>query len=447
MMSDSKIHLNLVLSENGEEPLVLACSWTGDANRESPALRNVRAKPRLRALCILLVLAKYCEKEAAKAALSFQAEIPKGTWIWTLTNDLEDVLAWIKTHFRISDDELFVSGNVGSTHNLGGSEYPRVAFHPDKLPLSNLHISRKSHLHNAPAQPLLRKDMISFALDLESKHRWAESAVDKLFPVAVGKSGRTTSGAKHVNTVVKAAPPDEKAILQARLSVEQELDVYQDGCKPFYTFLDKCIYNNKGNFWKKNRIDAFIDNVGYYTVFGNPPVEVLYWNTDRFFYREKLRPVFGDEIHDAERWVTFVLGRLTQKTDYDTAWGFSGISDSALILKETRDFIKAIHDNSKISNRFYVFGTIIALQRIHSDLMKAACHPFYYRILLDDERKEGAAKISSAIDGLRLGHFENMDLLRRHCRHQNDFLQVLQGMRAILKPQVDFLKALHARLA
>src|SRR5437867_3770609 len=141
-MNESGRHLNLVLNESGDDPLVLESTWTGDPKRHHPDLLDAgHAKRRLRAICILLLLAKYQGRPvtATDAPFPFQVDFKTGTWIYTLANGKQDLLDWIKLRFHIRDDDLFLSTSVGSTHNPGGMEPPLVNFHPKMLPPVKLH--------------------------------------------------------------------------------------------------------------------------------------------------------------------------------------------------------------------------------------------------------------------------------------------------------------------
>lgn len=130
-------YLHLVFSEDGDDPLVLESFWEGLPHRERPELRNVsQAKPRLRALAILLLLAKYHESRvgASQEPLTFQAGIEDNTWICTLANAVPDVVEWVKRRFHIRDQELFLFGSPGSTHNLGGKNIRWWNFIPKNFP-------------------------------------------------------------------------------------------------------------------------------------------------------------------------------------------------------------------------------------------------------------------------------------------------------------------------
>lgn len=402
-MEQSVHHLHLVFDEKGDDPLVLESSWVGLPNRENPNLRNIsQAKPRLRALSILLLLAKYQEVQAAgsQQPLTFQAAIEDNTWICTLANAVPDVMEWVKRRFHLRDHELFVSGSVGSTHNPGGKKYPLVEFYPKKLPLNRIQLSAKpaKPLHMQPK--LLRdEELLTFALKLESKH-WKKSAIRHLYSLKPGEN--TILKSPSAETTGRVETPDEALFLSYAADVlqaesdentqnsshlnacleallEREVRVYQRECEEFFIYAGKKSLtgsnNQTGGTWSIPQIEVL--RINCYKFSEASCCEVHHCFNHEALGKTKLAAtIFGFDLHTHS---DFVFEKLlaSKRPITDPAERF--YDDLPLLVPEFKNWNQAVAWGARNTNRHIALGTLMGHQYGLIDYLDKLCLPNFLR--------------------------------------------------------------------
>ena len=281
---------------------MLESSWTGAANRQPPDLAHIgRGKLRLRALCILLLLAKYqgLKRVNSNGVLMFQVKIERDTWIYTLGNvfkDAGEARAWIKARFNIHDDEQFVFASPGSTQNIGGSEYPRVEYHPQGLPLSNLHLlvrPRYSHIHTE-AKTLLYEDLLTYALKFEVNH-WGESATKKFFSYELlydPPHKGDTNALLDKNEKLANTP---KQILESL--IENEFKINRKNCQPLYWCVGRQSSHLPYKIWNDAQLQILGFNCSYHAYFSTLATTKFKVERGRLFEVE-IRKWFERHNHD-----------------------------------------------------------------------------------------------------------------------------------------------------
>lgn len=468
-------HLHLVFSENGDDPLVVESSWKGRATREAPDLTHVRAKLLLRAVSILLVLAKYRETQtsALNGDLLFQVknqDFKKGTWICTIANDFQTAVVWIKEHFHVPASELFVWASVGSTHNEGGKKTPLALFNSKKLSLANLHLWVKPAGLSRQEPRLLRPDeLLPFALKLEAGH-WKKSAIKELHPerqpasrpddlflaCAAGLSDDPQNGG--------AADGQAYFDLVFRVLMEKEFDRYRENCRPFFSLVGNSLYTAKlpflweGYAWNQRQIELLRDNCTYYAYFSYLSGETLVRHGGQLGDPKFTKSIWREVIrrHNILEPPFIIFGKLAQLAnlteircteDYSEPYHLPLLEyddSSLLILDEARDSIRRLKWGLENSNRAIVAGTFFVQQVLLIDFLNEVCQPFY----APDSNDLGwaAADLPMTILYLKKEAAQNRQLINRFCANRTDFLEAAQAGRALLLAQTAFWNALHRRL-
>lgn len=476
-------HLRLVFNETGEDPLVLESSWTGIGNREPPDLRNVRqAKPRLRALCILFLLAKYREgtNESSDAPLIFQVGIRNQTWICTLANDRDDMVAWVKTRFHIADHELFLFASPGSMHNPKGKEPPIVEYYPKKLPLANIHLYVKPPgLLRATRRELRGDELLKYAMEFERKH-WLISAIEEwLDRSSTGKPKVRPRSAKRIRriadpdesllnacsaeldverTIAPSPTSNEQLDLMFRILIEKEFDRYRAKCKPLFSYVGNSLASAKlpcfGNArnWNRNQIELLRDNCMFYAVYSHDQINALKLGTGVAYGRPicRLDPDFTKTIWESfpERQniadgVCQIFERTAASFNISSLYDREELCESELLLPEMIESVRTLNWGVEDEQQATALGTFFVQQFILIDFLGEICWPFYSLKHLD---LIAASEMPRIIHFLKAEAASNRDLIRRFCNTQREFVEAAQAGQSLLKAQTAFLKALHRQL-
>ena len=478
-MSDSERTLELVFDENGDDPLVLECAWNGLPGREAPNLKRVRAKVTLRALAILLVLAKHRQYSTeANQPMEFRVKSPefgKGTWICTIANDLQETLQWVKTHFHIQDAELFFFGCVGSTHNVGGKQTPSVEFYPKKLPLTNLLISVKnSRSLNAKPRPLRHDELLGYALKLEAKH-WKKSAIRELFcgksaSIEITPSRDALYSAYMANAEIVSQNGNGLDIrnhfdLVFRVLMEKEFNSYRENSQPFFSYIGNSIGSAKlpflwkGRTWNRDQLQFLRDNCGVYAL-------NAYFHTDTFInsadaYSKEFQSSiwstvsFRQDIPDTPFHIFKILlepekygpqadlmKRVIARNQHSSAEWYE--NSKWLLENELGSCVELIKEVLVHKNRSIAIGAFFAQQVLWIDFLAEVCLPFYLPSCVGDWRP--LKSLNDNIFYLRQEASDNRDLVRKFCRTGRDFMNAMDAGRRLLQAQAAFYSAMHRKL-
>jgi ankyrin repeat protein len=233
--------LRLVLAEDGKNPLVLESDWIGLPNRPLPLLREPDAPVKLRAICILLLLAKYqgypAMNSGSNPTFTFQCELDKCNWISSLADTYhkeKTANAWITNHFGIKYDDFFFSGGRGSMQNkVKLKSHPCVEYRSQLLPLINLQLSvRSRNSTSSDSTELVGDDLLYFAFALEARH-WDTEAIEDLLRLGLLRPPsrkRTVSKGNNVGPSLDAVT--KKALLKEALYLARRNDT-QMNCVQF----------------------------------------------------------------------------------------------------------------------------------------------------------------------------------------------------------------------
>jgi len=409
-MNESGGHLNLVFNESGDDSLILESWWGGGVNREPPDLSEVgRAKLRLRALCIVLLLAKYQGSQLASptAVLIFKPKIETGTCICTLGNAWDELTDWIKTRFNIHDRESFLVSSPGSTHNKGGKVYPSVKFYTQRLPLGKLHLFVNSAMATRKqARELHDEELIQFALKFEADY-WRKSAVKAWLSPSTNDG---TVAAVPLSQVVQQTPKthDDFLLTGAVTTPEsdkgatavdlkehfkevflmllaKEIENYRQNCRAFFSYIGKgIIYDHRPwmdrvttliRWWPK-QLAVLRDNCIFYSVHNydsiqnvkkaGSPLDIACVDNWRF------PPCIWSrfpciQVHDAP--VRIFKKLKTGPFDY------ADPEPSALVLPEAKEAVRVLSWGLNNSKRPTAFGTFLAQQVIFLDFLNEVCWP------------------------------------------------------------------------
>ena len=482
-MNESGAHLNLVLNQTGDETLVLEGWWHG-VNREPLNLRNVgQGKPRLRALCILLLLVKYQKppkryhesKIRNRGDMVFQTKFARGTWIYTLGNCF-DLAGWLETWFLIHDKDLFVSASPGSTENKTGTIPPSVTFDPKKLPLTNLHLFENSlHGSRKDAKPLEQEQLIHLARKIERKRKlWTESAIKELYPEFAYQEdiAKTSSG----DGLRKIDKPDDALFLafaedvlrmkpgakapkttgrveecfQALLN--REIETYRKECEPFFTFIVKMSGDatkpepQHRPVWNQRQVSALTSNCRRYLDASGLQLFQFLRNED-FSKIKFLNLVFFDySPHDISirhfQDIDSVFVRLLKSSKSHIALDEFLKGDPTLVVPEYGKWEETFTWGAENSNRSIAFGALMAHQVTFVDFIEKLCLP----ILIQFNPFQGRGSMGDYASALNKETTLNKDLARAYCDQPKDFNYAWQTARDVLKAQADFWKALHRLL-
>ena len=485
-------HLHIVFEESGDDPLVLESWWDGDVNRERPDLLNVgRARPRLRALSILLLMAQFQQHLRSseklgypinlEAPVPFRVPIKSGTWISTLASDMEDVIDWIKIRLHIHDDELFLLGSPGSMHT-GGKQPPIVEFLQKKLPLSNVHLSvRNSKQFGSKIKPLSGRNLLRFAVTLESKH-WKESANRALHPEIFDAKGHSVSYNKSPTDDLLVAClanlPDQSedsdgpklkdySKLVFRMLMEREFDIYRTNCQPLFSCLGISVDSLKNPYlWEP-------------VVFSGLQIEFLNQNCHLYFsdcfrfmrsmWRSELAtptpysssPYFSQYSDDMSAIVSNLFPRFWPNSVEERAELVKirarSMDEHAAILKI---FNEAFDDGlgfredwglrvgSNVS-RASAAGIFFVQQLMWIDFLNEICLPFHVpdRKFLDEENDcyKEVKSLSTIIYYLKLDAFRHRDLVFDNCVSRRDFLDAAEAGTRLTQAHAKYWSALHTR--
>ena len=174
--------LNLVLANDGFEPLVLECFW--DQQGESEPILFLddhvkNGKVRRRAICILLLLAKLRaeEKVGKDGILEFKDGCDYLTWIGSLGNAFKEDSAltesWIRTHFKMS--RSFCIGQPSTKRSPGEATVAKISYRTNVLPPNRVAIFSRNRKAAPSAKKFLEgAEFLDLAATLEDV-RWNQS--------------------------------------------------------------------------------------------------------------------------------------------------------------------------------------------------------------------------------------------------------------------------------
>ncbi len=449
--------LNVTFNASGDDPTILECFWTG-TNHPAPDLLEVgRAKPRVRALCILLLLAKYQANQTScpDDPVSFQVKLKGGTWICTIAQ-AKDFLEWMGKRFHRNENQLFFSCEPGSTHNKTGRKFPLVKYLPDRLSQSNLNLFVKTV--GQPRKPLTAEDLIPLAHKLEKKH-WEHSAIDRLYPSCFGNSQSENDAmllafsAEAPKMTVAADPVQWNAhlALVAEILLEKEFDRYREECAPFFAYLGNSLDAAKLPFrWRK-------------TVWSHRQGIVLHHNCAYYAGRyyialSKLMDTggsFGDESFTKSIWgripiksnvaAASLIFRQLLPQKYEVSYNGYGevYKDHQELLPEARESIRILSQGLENSNRAIAAGVFFAQQITWIDFLDEVCWPFYSpQGPIETFGKDLARNILF----LKQEAAANANLIKRFCKSENEFREAIKAGGTLLNAQSKFWRSLHRRL-
>lgn len=471
------IHLHLVLNEDGADPLVLQAWWDGTVNRENPNLFNVgRAAPRLRALCILFLLAKSRQSGSflQDGVLLFQTKFKKGTWICTLANKPHDATAWVKDRFFIRESQLFFSACAGSTHNKDGTKLPSVEFKTQNLPLANLHLYVGSPNPSCKERRLLQDDeLISFARNLEEKH-WLDSAIEMLYPgfAAMNSRAETTgdgSAEKNKNLESALLASFAEGVLRAEVDahttqhkiqmdecfqalLEREVESYRKACGPFFAYIKKMSGGvtmpdpKTGPNWNQRQASLLATNAHQFceTSF----LQLIHCLQNENFCKLRFVQMHFAGYRSLEQYesVSNVLSRLWVSHNPNTKLvEFGKVSAPSMIVAEFERWKSALVWGVENNNRSIAIGALMAMRVSIADFLENVCLPLdtnfgrYHSV--------GAYRSGHDVDDLSARLKEEInkskDLAQSYCDYPKDFNNAWQTARQVLKSQTELWKALH----
>jgi hypothetical protein len=473
-MSESGKHLKLVFNESGGDPIVLESSWSGDVNREPPNLTNIgQGKQRLRALCILLILAKYQQSQMAdiNAPQTFQVDIKKGTWICTIANDIEDVILWVKKRFHIHDNEMFLLASPGSTHNKGGKKYPLVNFYPSKLPLDNLHLFvRSAGSYGAKSRLLRHEELLGFAMKIEANH-WKKSAIKQWNSDKYKETGsliqNSLAGAQtfsksddafYSTCMAEVAKDGLTPVgvnwknhfdLIFKILMEREFESYRANCKPFFSYIGSSITSGKMPYfwreptWNLQQISHLRDNCIEYC-------SCVHGAQDMFLHRlvgegvvENLGLTvcgYGWNSKEIYAAVREIFNRLALKAGVPSLKQGESFKSSPTLLAESKGMSKTFVECYNHQNFWVALGAFFAQQIIFSDFLNEVCCAFFNPMEFEYVLCQDFLNVNL---NFKILASQNKDLIYRHARKRQHFLNAVQGGRVILRAQSTFYNALH----
>lgn len=472
-MTETGAHLNLVLNESGDVPLILKSWWSGTVNRNPPDLLDVgRAKPRLAALCILFLLVKYREDQnsfppqtsSPDGSLIFQADIPKGTWICTLANGREELTEWIKKKFSVS--EVFLFASRGAVHNKFGKAYPSIEFKPGRFPLANLHLSVRSQKEPpAKSRPLQRDELIPLARKIEAKY-WKEYAIDDLISdrlenkskipttqMAVSaadslKLPQANAEIPQVITGVDAAQWKAHLALVGGMLMKQEMEKYREKCQPFFTYIGRELNSSEPPFLSQKREwNIFqtsllqVNCIPYAKAVCDAVAKLCdtggHFRDERFTY-----PIWGDIRDKAVLSVACakIFDRLTPSEVYTNDF-MAMQSPPAPPLPELAEVGRLLVWGLENSNRAIATGIFFAHQIVWIDFLAEITWPLYKPSTCRES--VFVSDLPGNIIELKEEAIKNGNLFEKFCDSQKDFTDAVQAASLLLKAQSDLWCALH----
>jgi hypothetical protein len=506
-MNISERTLNFVFTEDGKDPLVLECYWEKGDWREPLQLLDVhikQGKPRRRALCILLLLAKYqgTAKANSGGVLKFADNLDNLTWVGSLGDAYKregEARTWLENHFLIGMNDHFFVAFPGSSRTLEGKKYPWVEFKTKTFPPENLKFFvQPSISSSANRRPLGQDELFSFALRLEASH-WSgsesESSIKEMVRTGVLRQPKekattdTQAGAnpnsapfeprmiyKMVDdrsldllrlTFNKMTANDSFELLQKFLGewnekeapkycylpkmligmqIEKEFEEYQAACSPLFLYMSK---------FSSVFIDP--DDVSL-NHFQAETIQKLCLQFAGIVSEETpgflkaLRHHFGQEIHPLSHRPE--CDRKLSEAVEDIFRGFA----HAFFLHPTKaksremtgfpclELIVLRMENQgtfNSRNGWIVLGRYAAQRAIYCDFLTRVCAPLF-RLRQNDN--DTANSFFNNCEDIRIQASHAFMSRNELCKSHTHHLDFILGLRELLKSQAEFLAALHEQI-
>jgi hypothetical protein len=491
-MEPPRRSLKIVFNETGEDPLVLEALWLVPSTREHPELTKVgKAKPRLRALSILLMLAKYRDSHPPKdrnTQFWFEAPFATNTWITTISNDFKGVLKWTKDRFHLpSSEDFFLTASFGAMHS-GGKALPTVEFLNERLPPNGLElqVSNPRKLGSKP-RPLEGQELLTLALRFESKY-WHKknSAVKALYPTAFDENDIAI--ASPGDGLLDADTADDRNYLAFasmisapktigdlaewkkhhnflfKMLMEKELDNYRRDCMGFFSYVGDSLSSVMTPFlwnkreWSRPQLKILLINCSAIGIMCFMCAEVRNKLSESLNKKLKMSPIwerigFKFGVPNA---IYHVFMRLADPEKYaETSVTMAGLEfiakgmdprlilSSPLLLPELEllnaELAKGI-GNSSIAESA---GCLFAHQILTIDFLEKVCMPFNAPSTI---QAAGVANLWETILILKEEAFNNRDMLLGLCNTGEEFLQAAQAARRTIKNQVAAYQGLYKKL-